>query len=159
MKLDFQFGKKKPNQKQLIVTAVILSIGVTTVASFFAVDQKVIWCELDRYQRKLFPDTVINDILSGMDEVQSCRAKDAVDAALEEYEKQTGGKQIKILPPLYSEEAPDGSEAQRLLGGAMRLCSPWMDGCSGIPLDKYKEDRLEFNIDTEKQNKIIFFRL
>ena len=27
--------------------------------------------------------------------------------------------------PLYSETSPDGSEAQELLGGEMRLTSPW----------------------------------
>ena len=88
---------------------------------------------MDRYQRKLFPDTVINDILSGMDEVQSCRAKDAVDAALEEYEKQTGGKVVKIPAPIYSEKPIDTSvcftDECKSLGGEMRLCSPWVDGC------------------------------
>ena len=42
--------------------------------------------------------------------------------SIEEFEKNL---------PIYSEKAPDGSEAQELLGGSMRIKSSWWEGKNG----------------------------
>jgi len=53
-----------------------------------------------------------------------------VDRAIREYERLTGDSSNPKIPlPRLSEKAPDGSEAQRLLGGEMRICSVWVDDC------------------------------
>lgn len=162
MEFNFQFGKTKPNKKQLIVTAVILSMGVSAVAGFLNLDKKTIWCQLDQYQRKFFPDTVVNDILSGMDEVQSCRSKKAVDSAIEKYEKETGGSEVRIPPPLYSEKPIDETVCHtdkcKDLGGEMRLCSPWMPGCEGVPISNLDVPEIKFSIEKLKDDFITFFK-
>lgn len=45
-----------------------------------------------------------------------------VQAIQEEWEKEEKEK----LQPVYFESEPDGSTAQTLLGGEMRLMSPWL---------------------------------
>ena len=37
--------------------------------------------------------------------------------------------QQAIKKPKYVEKEPDGSEAQKLLGGEMRICAPWVEDC------------------------------
>jgi hypothetical protein len=52
----------------------------------------------------------------------------AIDEVTPEYDRiiEESNKRYK---PRYSEKAPDGSEAQRLLGGEMRICAVWVDDC------------------------------
>ena len=53
-----------------------------------------------------------------------------MDKAIRDYEALTGDRGVSKIPlPRFIEKAPDSSEAQRLLGGEMRLCSPWVDDC------------------------------
>ena len=58
------------------------------------------------------------------------RVERDVDKAIRDYERLTGDAGTPKIPlPRLSEKSPDGSEAQRLLGGEMRLCAPWVDTC------------------------------
>jgi hypothetical protein len=58
------------------------------------------------------------------------RTKRDVDKAIRDYERLTGDSDdVRIPLPRLIEKAPDNSEAQKLLGGEMRLCSPWIDDC------------------------------
>ena len=52
----------------------------------------------------------------------------AIDQVTPEYNRiiEESNKRYK---PKYVEKAPDGSEAQRLLGGEMRICAIWVDDC------------------------------
>lgn len=48
-----------------------------------------------------------------------------VDEQIADLHAAWDAEQKEKQKPIYSETAPDGSEAQKLLGGAMRLSSPW----------------------------------
>ena len=127
---NFNFGKKKPDKKQIILISVILSGIVATLSQCTGAPQERLWDLLDEVQRTFFPQTVINDVLLRDSAVVDRRVKRDVDKAIREYERLTGAPgRPKIPLPRLSEKAPDGSEAQRLLGGEMRLCAPWVDNC------------------------------
>jgi hypothetical protein len=49
-----------------------------------------------------------------------------LDNDIEELHAQWDKEEAKNFEYIFSEEEPDGSEAQRLLGGPMRLSAPWM---------------------------------
>ena len=128
---NFNFGKKKPDKKQIILISVVLSAIVATLSQCTGTSQERLWDILDEAQRTLFPGTVINDILLQDPGVVERRVERDVDKAIREYERLTGDSSTPRIPlPRLSEKAPDGSEAQRLLGGEMRLCAPWIDNCS-----------------------------
>ena len=81
-------------------------------------------------QRTFFPQTIINDVLLQDPGVVDRRTKRDVDKAIADYERLTGSSDPPRVPlPRLIEKAPDNSEAQRLLGGEMRLCAPWVDSC------------------------------
>lgn len=48
-----------------------------------------------------------------------------VSKQIEDYHKARQIEEEEKRKPVYSEKAPDGSKAQQLLGGEMRLSSPW----------------------------------
>ena len=128
---NFNFGKKKPDKKQIILISVILSGIVATLSQCTGASQERLWDLLDEAQRTLFPQTIINDVLLQDPGVVERRVERDVDKAIRDYERLTGDSSTPKIPlPRLSEKAPDGSEAQRLLGGEMRLCSPWVDNCS-----------------------------
>jgi hypothetical protein len=49
-----------------------------------------------------------------------------VDKQVEDLHAQWEEEEKIKQKPVYSEAKPDGSEAQKLLGGEMRLTAPWM---------------------------------
>ncbi len=127
---NFNFGKKKPDKKQIILISLILSGIVATLSQCTGASQERLWDLLDEVQRSLFPGTVINDVLLQDPEVIKRRVERDVDRAIREYEDLTRGTDPPRVPlPRLIEKAPDSSEAQRLLGGEMRLCAPWVDTC------------------------------
>ena len=127
---NFNFGKKKPDKKQIILVSIVLSGIVATLSQCTGASQEGLWDLLDEVQRTLFPGTVINDVLLQDPAVVGRRVERDVDKSIREYERLTRGSEPPIVPlPRLSEKAPDGSEAQRLLGGEMRLCAPWVDTC------------------------------
>ncbi len=129
---NFQFGKKKPDKKQLIIVSIVLSTLIATLSQCTGVSEDGLWDLLDEIQRRYFPQTILNDIfIQDPDKVER-RVKRDVDLAINEvtpeYDRiiQESNKRYK---PRYSEKEPDGSEAQRLLGGEMRICAVWVDDC------------------------------
>ena len=127
---NFNFGKKKPDKKQIILISVVLSAIVATLSQCTGTSQERLWDLLDELQRNLFPQTIINDILLQDPGVVDRRTKRDVDKAIRDYERLTGDDGGSRIPlPRLIEKAPDNSEAQKLLGGEMRLCSPWIDDC------------------------------
>ena len=132
---NFNFGKKKPDKKQIITISLILSGIVATLSQCSGVSQKTLWDLLDEAQRTLFPQTIINDILLQDPGVVDRRVKRDVDRAIREYEDLTRDSEPPRVPlPRLIEKALDNSEAQRLLGGEMRLCAPWVDNCPQEPV-------------------------
>jgi len=127
---NFNFGKKKPDKKQIILISIILSGIVATLSQCTGVSSERLWDILDEAQRTLFPQTIINDILLQDPGVVDRRTKRDVDKAIRDYERLTGDDgTVRIPLPRLIEKAPDNSEAQKLLGGEMRLCAPWIEDC------------------------------
>jgi hypothetical protein len=127
---NFNFGKKKPDIKQYAIIGIVLSSIIATLSQCTGIKQDSIWDLLDEVQRRYFPQTILNDFIIKDPEKLDRRIHRDVDAAIAEYEWLTGddGK-VKIPKPRYSEKPPDGSYAQSVLGGEMRLCAPWVDDC------------------------------
>ena len=127
---NFNFGKKKPDKKQIILISIVLSGIVATLSQCSGVPQERLWDLLDEVQRSLFPQTIINDVLLQDPGVVERRVERDVDKAIREYEELTKDTEPPRVPlPRLIEKAPDNSEAQRLLDGEMRLCAPWVDTC------------------------------
>jgi hypothetical protein len=126
----FKFGKQKPDIKQYAIIGILLSSIIAVLSQCSGIKQDSIWDLLDEVQRRYFPQTILNDFVIKDPEKLDRRIKRDVDAAIAEYERLTGddGK-VKIPSPRYSEKPPDGSYAQSVLGGEMRLCAPWVDDC------------------------------
>ena len=131
---NFNFGKKKPDKKQIILISVILSGIVATLSQCTGAPQERLWDLLDEVQRVLFPGTVINDVLLQDPGVVDRRVKRDVDKSILEYERLTRDSEPPRVPlPRLIEKAIDTSkcytEECKKLGGEMRLCSPWLDTC------------------------------
>jgi len=127
---NFNFGKKKPDKNQIILISVILSGIVATLSQCTGVSSEGLWDLLDEVQRSLFPGTVINDVLLKDPNIINRRVERDVDKAIREYERLTKDSEPPKVPlPRFIEKASDDSEAQRLLGGEMRICAPWVDDC------------------------------
>jgi hypothetical protein len=126
----FKFGKQKPDIKQYAIIGIVLSSMIAVLSQCSGIKQDSIWDLFDEVQRRYFPQTILNDFVIKDPEKLDRRIKRDVDAAIAEYERLTGddGK-VKIPSPRYSEKPPDGSYAQSVLGGEMRLCAPWVDDC------------------------------
>jgi hypothetical protein len=131
---NFNFGKKRPDKKQIIFISAILSGIVATLSQCSGVSERTLWDLLDEAQRTLFPQTIINDVLLQDPAVVESRVKRDVDKAIREYEDLTRGSEPPMIPlPRLIERPLDTSkcytEECKKLGGEMRLCSPWLDTC------------------------------
>lgn len=130
MQFNFNFGNKKPDTKQYAIVGIILTSVIATLTQCTGIKETSLWDIFDEVQRRYFPQTILNDFIIKDPEKLDRRIKRDVDAAISEYERLTGddGK-VKIPSPQYSEKPPDGSYAQSVLGGEMRICAPWVDDC------------------------------
>jgi len=128
--INFNFGKKKPDKKQLIIVSIVVSTIIATLSQCTGVSENGLWDLLDEIQRKYFPQTILNElILKDPDKVKRRVERDvtkSIDEVTPEYDRII---RESIKKPKYVEKAPDGSEAQRLLGGEMRICAPWVEDC------------------------------
>jgi hypothetical protein len=129
---NFNFGKKKPDIKQYAIIGIVLSSVIAVLSQCTGVSENGLWDLFDEVQRKYFPQTILNEFILKDPEKLNRRIKRDVDRAIDEvtpeYDRiiQESNKRYK---PRYVEKPPDGSEAQRLLGGEMRICAPWVDNC------------------------------
>jgi hypothetical protein len=127
---NFNFGKKKPDIKQYAIIGIILSSLITALSQCTGASEDRLWDLLDEIQRKYFPQTILNEFVIKDPAKLERRIKRDVDRAIDEvtleYDRII---QQATKKPRYVEKAPDGSEAQRLLGGEMRICAPWVDDC------------------------------
>ena len=131
---NFNFGKKKPDKKQIITISLILSGIVATLSQCTGVSERTLWDLLDEAQRTLFPQTIINDIFLQNPEIIERRVERDVDRAIREYEDLTRDSEPPRVPLSRFIENPIDtsicySEECKKLGGEMRICSPWVDTC------------------------------
>ena len=126
---NFNFGKKKPDIKQYAIVGIVLSSIIGLLSQCTGIKQDSIWDLLDEVQRKYFPQTILNEFILKDPEKLERRIRRDVDAAIDDYWRQSGLSKAEVSKPRYSEKPPDGSYAQSVLGGEMRLCAPWLDDC------------------------------
>jgi hypothetical protein len=132
--LNFNFGKKKPDKKQIILISAILSGIVATLSQCSGVPSERLWDLLDEVQRSLFPQTIINDVLLQDPGVVERRIERDVDKAIREYERLTRDSEPSRVPlPRLIEKDIDTSKCYskecKSLGGEMRLCALWKEDC------------------------------
>lgn len=129
MKFNFHFGKKKASLK----TIVILTLLVAALAGIFKIEETKIWDIV--YETILYfdPDSPLIPELQKDPGIIERKTERTVDKAIREYEDLTGGMgEVTIPEPRYIEDPPDPKRQSGdagLLGGPMRLCSPWVDDC------------------------------
>ena len=131
---NFNFGKKKPDKKQIVLVSIALSVVIATLSQCSGAPQERLWDLLDEVQRRFFPQTIINDVLLQDPDVIERRVKRDVDKAIRDYERLTGDTgEVRIPLPRLIEAPLDTSkcytEECKKLGGEMRLCAPWVDTC------------------------------
>lgn len=132
--LNFNFGKKRPDKKQIIIISAVLSGIVATLSQCSGVPSERLLDLLDEVQRSLFPQTIINDVLLQDPGVVERRVERDVDKAIREYERLTRDSNPPRVPlPRLIEMSIDTSKCYtkecKSLGGEMRLCAPWKEDC------------------------------
>ena len=128
----FKFGKQKPDIKQYAIIGIILSSIIAALSQCTGVSEDGLWDLLDEIQRKYCPGTILNEFVIKDDKKLERRIKRDVDRAIDEITPEYDriiSESNKKYKPKYVEKEPDGSEAQRLLGGEMRICAVWVDDC------------------------------
>ena len=126
--INFQFGNKKPDKREIIKVSIIVSLLIAALSTFTGISETKLWDLLDEFQRKHLPLGILNELIIRDPEKTERRVIRDVDSAIEKY--LTENPEDPIIPrPKLVERPPDGSEAQKLLGGEMRLCAPWTENC------------------------------
>ena len=133
--LNFNFGNKRPDQKQIVLVSVVLSVLVASLSQCTGEPQERLWDLLDEVQRRFFPQTIINDVLLKNPGVVKRRVERDVDKAIRDYERLTGYSNEPRIPlPRLIRVDPDNSvcysEDCKKLGGEIRLCAPWVKDCT-----------------------------
>jgi hypothetical protein len=136
MNFNFNFGKKKPDKKQIIIVSIILSTIMATLSQCTGVSENNFWDLFDEIQRKFFPQTILNDPIL-LDPVKlERRIKRDVDGAIDsvtpEYDRIIKEADKKYQPRHIESEIDPSvcytNECQSL-GGEMRICAIWSPDC------------------------------
>jgi hypothetical protein len=129
MEFNFQFGKKPKTIFRYAIIGVVFTSLVAGVSQCTHIPEERIYDIVDQVQRKL-PGKPLNDYIINDPVLLDRRVHRDVDRAISDYERLTGDDgSAMIRGPKLVERPPDGSKAQELLGGEMRLCAPWVDDC------------------------------
>jgi hypothetical protein len=148
MNFNFQFGKNKPNKKQLIIVGIIVPLIISTLSQCTKISENNLWDLYDEIQRKFFPQKLFNELIIQDPEKLKRRIERDVTGAISDYEKWEEKNRVvnmkneNILKEIkkykysdtqrliienaeYYEFPPDGSNAQNLLGGTMGIRGIW----------------------------------
>jgi hypothetical protein len=131
MKFNFHFGKKKASLK----TIVILTLLVAALAGIIKIEETKIWDIV--YETILYfdPDSSLIPELQKDPGIIERKTERTVDKAIREVESEYDRiieEDNKQYQPRYIEEEvkPENQTGDSsLLGGPMRLCAPWVEGC------------------------------
>jgi hypothetical protein len=120
------------SRRKLLVGAIISLI--TAFCVWMGWDMNKVWEIYNQIERHFGSNLPYKDIREYLNrelikdpKYLESRIKVELDSAIGDYEKYIGPS--GVTPPLYIEKAPDGSKAQELLGGEMRLCGIWVADC------------------------------
>lgn len=145
---DFLFSFRLTPKRSLIAVLIASTLTFITVrCGINTEDLLKIYNEIRKSIRFDLPDenNIINEIDRQLNErinsdpkLLDFKIKGEVNDAIREYERSTGDDgTVRIAPPRYSEAPIDESvcytDECKSLGGEMRICSPWVDGCVVSP--------------------------
>lgn len=91
----------------------------------FTYELIIFLCRFYPLKRKPFIQKILDYCLDDWAAFRAEVVMEEVDEQIKELHAAWNKEQSEKQKPTYSEEKPDGSEAQKLLGGSMRLTSPW----------------------------------
>ena len=133
---NFNFGKKPPDKKQIIIIGIVLSAIITTLSQCTKVSENRLWDLLDEIQREFFPQTIINDIIiKDPDKINRRIERDvygAIRKVTPEYDKIIREADKKYQPRYIEEKNDDRfcySNECKKLTPPIRICAPWVDSC------------------------------
>jgi hypothetical protein len=134
MQFNFQFGKKKPDKKQLIIVGVVVSTLIAGLSQCTGVSESGLWDLLDELQRKYLPQGILNEIILQDPNKVNRRVERDVDKAIRDYDQKYKQKYLEEK----NDESLCYSEDCKKLAPSMRICSPVFEGtdCSWKPQDK-----------------------
>ena len=128
---NFHFGK--PSKKTIITTSIVLSSIIAALSQCSGIHENNLWDLLDEIQRKYFPQTSINRVITEDPDKVKRRVERDVTNAINDYWRQSGLSKAEVYKPRYIEEENDEtlcySEECKSLAPPMRLCAPWLDNC------------------------------
>ena len=133
----FNFGKKKPDPKQLIVVSIVLTTIIGTLSQCTGVSTDGIWDLLDEIQRKYFPQGILNELILKDPEKLNRRIIRDIDKAIRdvtpEYDRIIQKADQKYQPK-YLEEPNDETlcytDECKTLAPPMRKCASWVEDCN-----------------------------
>ena len=128
---NFHFGK--PSKQTIITTSIVLSSIIAALSQCTGIHENNLWDILDEVQRKFFPQTPINRVITEDPDKVKRRVERDVKNAIDDYWRQSGLSKAEVYKPRYIEEANDEtlcySDECKALAPPMRLCAPWLDSC------------------------------
>jgi len=141
--INFNFGKKKTDKKQLLIVGLVLSSIIAALSQCTGVSENGLWDLLDEIQRKYFSQGILNElILQDPNQVKRRVERDvtrAIDEVTPEYDRIIA-ESNKRYKPRYVEEKNDESicytEECKKLAPPMRICSVWIESCLDESIQK-----------------------
>jgi len=133
---NFNFGKKKPDKKQLIIVSIVVSTIIATLSQCTGISENGLWDLLDEMQRNYFPQTILNElILKDPDKVERRVKRDvdrAINEAIPEYNRFIEESNKRYMPRYINREIDTNLQTgeSKLLGGEMRICAHWVKNCN-----------------------------
>jgi hypothetical protein len=131
--IKFKLGRPPTSVVKYVIIGALLSILVATISQCTRIPKNQVQRIIDVIQRRISPNSSLNDYILKDPEWLDNRIKNDVDDALALYKFQSGWTAVEIPDGVYSEKPVDTSvcytEDCKALGGEMRICSPWADNC------------------------------
>jgi hypothetical protein len=134
--INFNFGNKKPDKKQLMIVGTVVSVIIATLSQCTGISESGLWDLLDEVQRKFFPGTILNELILADPNAIERRVKRDVDRAIDqvtpEYDKAIAEADKKYKPRFIESEIDSSvcyTKECQSLGGEMRICAIWSTDC------------------------------
>jgi len=131
--INFNFGKKKTDKKQLLIVGLVLSSIIAALSQCTGVSENGLWDLLDEIQRKYFPQGILNELILQDPNQVKRRVERDVTRAIDDYVKKSGLKESGVDKPRYVDGINDESMCYtgecKALAPPMRICAPWVDDC------------------------------
>jgi hypothetical protein len=138
MQFNFQFGKR-PDNKSIIIVSLVVTAIISTLSQCTHMQENSLWDLFDEVQRKLFPQTIFNELIIKDPEKLDRRIQRDVDSAIRDYEQSMPPETPRMTNKAILKEiqSPRYSPTQRRIvedaiyyecpGGVMGIRAVWVD--------------------------------